>query len=424
MSTSQIPGERVRILADQFLAIPTTSYQQRSLGAALALFLDTATKTALHRAELVSKSALSRLLNEYSWDTAQGWAVLQAAQWETLLLAARRKHRPLLRLSVDLTSIEKKGSVLPFVRVYNDVHGIHLVVLFAEYGRVKFPVGYRVYKGKGTSTPVTLARELLRTVPDSIKRRFRVRVLADSGFEAAAFFDEIRQLGFEFVVGVRSNRRTMHPGAVTVADCPHGGYVELMNWPHDTLVLGRVDRGDRVFHAVSSELMEGDNAVERRRIRLRGMTTNFRSLLRRFGRGHSQSASRTVRGMDIERTWHDSPLDISTVRRPPRSEVVHQFTALGEGCCSQAPGDVPPAASAGPIQWRSIRHPGDNSVSSRANSSPACSSSARVMGDSASNRKYAPVVSSVSRVRVPCRQFHARHVTPASSAHTTSPGSG
>ena len=81
MSKSQVPGERIRILADEFLAIPTTPYQQRSLGAALALFLDTATKTALHRAELVSKSALSRLLNEYPWDTAQGWEVLQSAQW-------------------------------------------------------------------------------------------------------------------------------------------------------------------------------------------------------------------------------------------------------------------------------------------------------------------------------------------------------
>ncbi len=134
-------------------------------------------------------------------------------------------------------------------------------MLFAEYGEVKFPVGDRVYKGKGTATPVTLARELLRTVPDSIKRRFRVRVLADSGFEAAVFLNDVRQLGFEFVVDVRSTRRTLHPGEVTVADCPHGGDVELKNWPYDTLVLGRVDRGNRVFHAVSSELMEGDEVI-------------------------------------------------------------------------------------------------------------------------------------------------------------------
>ncbi len=56
-----------------------------------------------------------------------------------------------------------------------------------------------------------------------------------------------RQLGFEFVVGVRNNRRTLHPGEVTVADCPHGGYVELKNWPHDTLVLADLIVGTACF---------------------------------------------------------------------------------------------------------------------------------------------------------------------------------
>lgn len=259
------------------------------------MFLDTATRTALHRAELVSKSALSRLLNEYNWDTAQGWTILHRAQWDALHLAARRKHLPLLRLSVDLTSLEKKGSMLPFVRVYNKVHGIHLVVLFAQYGSVKFPVGYRVYKGKGTATPVTLARQLLQTVPDAIRRRFRVRVLADSGFESAVFLDEVRHLGFEFVVGVRATRRTMHPGVVTVADCPHGGYVELKNWPHDTLALGRVDRGDRTFHAVSSELIEGDEVVAEGKERW-NEESFFKEGKHQFGL--AQFALRTAVGLD------------------------------------------------------------------------------------------------------------------------------
>ncbi|AFD27349.1 Transposase IS-4 (plasmid) [Deinococcus gobiensis I-0] len=68
-------------------------------------------------------------------------------------------------------------------------------------------------------------------------------------------------LGFEVVVGVRSTRRTKHPGVVTVADCPRGGYVEFQNWPHDTLTLGHVQRGSRVFYAVSSELMDGDEVI-------------------------------------------------------------------------------------------------------------------------------------------------------------------
>ncbi|GAA3999401.1 hypothetical protein GCM10022631_07810 [Deinococcus rubellus] len=92
MSRSQIPGERVRSLTDQLLAVPTSPYQQRSLQAALFLFLDTRTKTALHRAGLVSKSALSRclgqngtrmgparLLNPYDWDTTACWTLLETA---------------------------------------------------------------------------------------------------------------------------------------------------------------------------------------------------------------------------------------------------------------------------------------------------------------------------------------------------------
>ncbi|MFC5846796.1 transposase [Deinococcus petrolearius] len=89
------------------------------------------------------------------------------------------------------------GRQLPFVHVYNEVHGIHLVILFTQHGALKFPVGYRVYRGKGTPTPVPLARDLLRTVPDTVRTRFRVHALADSGSPAAAFLDEVRRLDFE-----------------------------------------------------------------------------------------------------------------------------------------------------------------------------------------------------------------------------------
>ncbi|AFD27575.1 Transposase IS4 (plasmid) [Deinococcus gobiensis I-0] len=97
------------------------------------------------------------------------------------------------------------------------------MILFAQYGTLKFPVGYRVYRGRGTPTPVILARDLLRSVPDTICTRFWVRVHADSEFEAAAFLDEIRRLGVEFVVGIRPTRRTEHPDVITVADGLYGG---------------------------------------------------------------------------------------------------------------------------------------------------------------------------------------------------------
>ncbi|GAA5504081.1 IS701 family transposase ISDge5 [Deinococcus xinjiangensis] len=295
MSLQQSLRERGSILTAQLVAVPATSYQQRSLKAALHHFLDTGTKKALHRVETVSASAVSRLLNEYDWDTAACWSMLSQAQWELLLVAAKGKPRPLLRLSVDLTSLEKTGLQLPFVRVYNKVHGIHLVVLFAEFDALKFPLGYRIYKGSHTPTPVTLALEMLKAVPDAIRKRFKIRVLADSGFEAAVFLDEVRQLGFEFVVGVRATRRTLHPGVVTVADCPHGGYLELKNWPYDTLSLGCFDRGDRTFYAVSSELMSGDEVIAEGKKRW-GEESFFKEGKHQFGL--QQFALRTATGLD------------------------------------------------------------------------------------------------------------------------------
>ncbi|WP_102128613.1 transposase [Deinococcus planocerae] len=291
----KLRGERARILADALLAVPTSPYQQRSLEAALGLFLDLKTKKALHRAQPVSASALSRLLNVYEWDTAVCWATLVQGQWQALLRAARRKHLPRLRLCVDLTSVPKTGRKLPFVRVYNEVYGIHLVVLYAVYGNFKFPVGYRVYRGKGSPSPVRLALDLLATVPAEVSRRFDVWVLGDSGFESSAFLQGVRDLGFEFVVGVRSTRRTDHPGHVTVEDCEHGGWIHLANWPWEPLTLARVDRGERTFFSVASQLLAGDR-VAREGARRWAIESFFKEA--KHGFGLNRFALRTAQGLD------------------------------------------------------------------------------------------------------------------------------
>lgn len=295
MNDLRLSGKRARILADHLLSVPRTIYQRRSLEAALGMFLDLGRKTALHRASTVSASALSRFLNAYTWDTRACWDSLQHTQWESLLLAARRKRRPRLHLCVDLTSIPKTGQQLPAVRVYNGVHGIHLVVLYAVYGALKFPVGYRVYRGRGTPTPVRLALDLLATVPSPIRRRFDVCVLADSGFESAKFLQGVRDEGFEFVVGVRSNRRTDHPGRVTVSDCEHGSWLSLHNWPWEVVTLARFDRGDRTFFSVSSELLSGDDVAREGKCRW-AIESFFKESKHQFGL--NQFALHTAQGLD------------------------------------------------------------------------------------------------------------------------------
>ena len=295
MSNLRFRGERAPILADALVQVPSTVYQQRSLKAALGMFLDLKTKKALHRAPTVSSSALSRFLNAYDWDTGECWNTLTQTQWDTLLLAAKGRHHPKLRLCVDLTSIPKTGQQLPHVWVYHHVFGLHLVVLYAVYGRLKFPVGYRVYRGRGSASPSRLALDLLKEVPDRIRQRFDVWVLADSGFESAAFLQGVRELDFEFVVGVRSTRRTDHPGRVTVTDCEHGSWVNLANWPWETLTLARVERGARTFYSVSSQLTSGDDVAREGKQRW-NIESFFKEAKHSFGL--SRCAVHTARGMD------------------------------------------------------------------------------------------------------------------------------
>lgn len=291
----QVSGERTRIFAQQVLEIPETRYQQRSLQASLSLFHSLERKKRLNQAQGVSASAMSRFFNVYNWNSDACWELLNETQWLVLLEAARYKRKPCLNLSVDLTTIEKVGEQIPFTRTYNGKYGIHLVVLFAQYEDIKFPVSYRIYRGKYTPTPVTLALEMLGQIPQNIMNRFRVRVLADSGFEDAAFLDGVRELDFEFIVGVRKNRRTDHSGHITVADCPHGGYIHLANWSSDAVSLGRFDRGDREFFAVSSEMLEGDEIIAKGSQRW-SLESFFKEGKHQFGL--AQFSLRTALGLD------------------------------------------------------------------------------------------------------------------------------
>ncbi|GHG12149.1 hypothetical protein GCM10017783_25420 [Deinococcus piscis] len=62
--------------------------------------------------------------------------------------------------------------------------------MFAAYGKLQFLISYQVYQGKHTSTPVTLALDLLEEVPDFSRKCFRV------------FLGSMQRLKFVFVVSV------------------------------------------------------------------------------------------------------------------------------------------------------------------------------------------------------------------------------
>lgn len=187
----------------------------RAFECLLALFLTVCVRTLLGNAQGCSSSTLSRLLNLAPWKDKEMWKVLNT--WQTTRLRRFHQHRrgrkPTVRVRLDLTSLEKTGKRLPFVRVYNKVFGIHLVVLHVSVGELSFPLGVRVYALEHPDTPIELALDLLRHFPAWTWPEFRVYLLADSGFFSVPFLEQTRVLGYSHVsLGAKSNL-TLRGGA-------------------------------------------------------------------------------------------------------------------------------------------------------------------------------------------------------------------
>jgi hypothetical protein len=100
---------------------------------------------------------------------------------------------------IDLTTLEKRGKFKAFaslIQVLNGKRGLHLVVMYLVVGDLRMPWAFRPWRGKGTTTPAQLGLKLLRTLPKQLCHRFRVQVLADTGFSSVEFLEGVRKQGF------------------------------------------------------------------------------------------------------------------------------------------------------------------------------------------------------------------------------------
>ncbi len=191
-------------------AVEALLWNHRAVGvfrAIVALFLDCRLRTTLQNLKGISASTASRFFScehapdEVFWQELNGW---QLGQFYRL---PRRGRRGDVVLKLDLTCIEKTGKQIPFARVFNRRYGIQLVVLHACVEGLSFPLGYRLYQGRGRDTTATLALELLAQFPVS-SWSSKVVVMADAGFASSAFIQGCQTLGFErLLVGVRCNRQ-------------------------------------------------------------------------------------------------------------------------------------------------------------------------------------------------------------------------
>jgi hypothetical protein len=242
----------------------------RIFQAIVALFLDCRLRTTLQNLKGLSASTASRFLScEHAPDEVF-WAELNRWQLEQFYRLPRRGRRGEVVLKLDLTCIEKTGKQIPFARVFNRRYGIQLVVLHACVGALSFPLAYRVYLGKGKSTPVALALDLLAQFPAS-QWPSRIVVLADAGFGSAEFIQGCSQLGFErLLVGLRSDRK-LRDGRRLEQLKQRGEHLTLHDLPDVPLWLSwcdvKRDEGKKRFYVAATFASSGAYLARRYRRR-------------------------------------------------------------------------------------------------------------------------------------------------------------
>lgn len=158
-----------------------------------------------------SPSAISRMFNQYEFPALALTRVTRTfiAQQMWQYFASSKKRRPPLEIMIDMTSLEKTGAFpdLP-VSFFNNVLGLHIVVLYVMLGDQRFPWAIRIWRGQGTTTWVEHAVSMLRCLPAWFVERFRIRVLADGGFGSTELIEGCADLEYPLLVGMACDRKT------------------------------------------------------------------------------------------------------------------------------------------------------------------------------------------------------------------------
>jgi hypothetical protein len=191
------------------LALMPTTDQRNSLEAILGLFLEAEGKPLPHYSKTKSESALSRFFNHYNWSTRQVIRHLRQKVIAQIKSQSTLGRKPFLQVIIDLTSLEKTGKFSAFkdlINVYNDKRGLHIVVLYLVVGKWRIPWNFRVWRGKGTTSPAQLALRMVRHLPQELTKQFQVKILADTAFGTKEFINGIRKLKYHGILGIGCNR--------------------------------------------------------------------------------------------------------------------------------------------------------------------------------------------------------------------------
>ncbi|QXE26221.1 hypothetical protein B6N60_04952 [Richelia sinica FACHB-800] len=192
------------------MSLMPSVYQRQNLEAMLGLFLEANGKPLPEHSQNKSASALSRFLNVYAWSTRSCIRKTREQVLQQMLRECPKGKRPFLQVIIDLTTLEKCGKFKSFehlIKVYNGKRGLHLVVMYLVVGKWRVPWNLRVWRGKGTPSPARLGIKLVKTLPKSLTKHFRVVILADTAFGSVEFLHAMRQLKYHAITGLSSQRK-------------------------------------------------------------------------------------------------------------------------------------------------------------------------------------------------------------------------
>lgn len=197
-------------LVYSLLSLMPSMYQRENLEGMLGLFLQAQGYPLPQHSKTKSASALSRFLNIYVWSTRKVIRTTRASVLKEILSHCPKGRKPFLQVIIDLTTLEKCGKFKSFkdlITVYNGKRGLHLVVLYLVVGQWRVPWSFRVWRGKGTTTPAQLGLKLVKCLPKSLTKHRQVIILADTAFGSIEFLSGIRKLKYHAIVGVRIDRK-------------------------------------------------------------------------------------------------------------------------------------------------------------------------------------------------------------------------
>lgn len=187
-----------------------TQYQKDNLEAMLGLFLQAQGHPLPEHSQTKSPSALSRFLNINPWSTREMIRIVRNSFLKQVLSECPKGRPPSLQVIIDLTTLEKCGKFKGFehlISVYNAKRGLHLVVLYLVVGKWRIPWNFRVWRGKGTTSPAQLGLKLVQRLPKSLTSIFQLMILADTAFGTVDFLHGIRKLKHHAITGISVDRK-------------------------------------------------------------------------------------------------------------------------------------------------------------------------------------------------------------------------